>query len=158
MSTEPSSEQVLPRDLFVRVGRFRRQLRRIAGRSFEDKRLTESQAELLRLVARYPGMSVGEAARELGLAANTASTLVSQMSTRDLLARTADPDDRRIGRLSLTADAQLAADQSRARRHAVISDVLQELTPEQRADLAAGLEVLETLTDLLHERETEGQQ
>ncbi|WP_089247814.1 MarR family transcriptional regulator [Rhodococcoides kyotonense] len=146
----------MPGDLFVRVGRFRRQLRRVAGRSFEDKRLTESQAELLRLVGRRPGTSVGDAAFELGLAANTASTLVSQLATRDLLQRTPDPDDRRIGRLALTPEAQEAADRSRSRRHQLIGEVLQQLTSEERHTLIAGLDVLETLTDLLHEREIEG--
>ncbi len=67
-------------DLFGTVGRFRRTIRRAAGASFFVG-LTESQAELLRLVARQPGISVSAAAAELGLAANTASTLVSKLSS-----------------------------------------------------------------------------
>lgn len=157
VASEFNDEHLLPGDLFSRVGRFRRQLRRVAGRSFEDKRLTESQAELLRLVGRKPGTSVGDAAIELGIAANTASTLVTQLAHRELILRTPDPADRRVGRLALTPLAQDAADQSRARRHRVIAEVLDELTPEQRAALTAGLGVLEQVTDLLHERETEGQ-
>ena len=39
-------------DLFGVVGRFRRQLRRSAGRAFDSSRLSESQSELLWLVGR----------------------------------------------------------------------------------------------------------
>jgi len=71
------------------VGRFRRQLRRSAGRNFDAARLTESQSELLWLVGRQPGISVSAAAAELGLVANTASTLVSKLVAKGLLIRTA---------------------------------------------------------------------
>ena len=89
-------------ELFSVVGRFRRTC---AGRprGFDLSGITESQAELLRLVGRQPGISVSAAAAELGLAPNTASTLVSKLSTDGLLVRTPDPDDRRVGRLALTA-------------------------------------------------------
>ncbi len=99
---------------------------------------------------------MGDAAHELGLAANTASTLVSQLTSRELILRTPDPDDRRIGRLALTPSVQEDADRSRGNRHRLIAEVLQQLTVEQRTTLADGLDVLETLTDLLHEREMEG--
>ena len=66
-------------ELFGIVGRFRRTIRRTASVSFVTSGLTESQAELLRLVGRQPGISVSAAAAELGLAANTASTLVSKL-------------------------------------------------------------------------------
>ena len=74
-------------------------LRRSAGRGFDGARLTESQAELVRLVGRQPGISVSAAAAELGLVANTTSTLVSKLVTDGMLTREADPTDRRIGRL-----------------------------------------------------------
>ena len=75
------------------VGRFRRQLRRSTGRGFNATGLTQSQAELLRLVGRQPGISVREAATELGLVPNTASTLVSKLAADGLLIRTVDADD-----------------------------------------------------------------
>ena len=93
-------------ELFAVVGRFRRQLRRSTGGGFDRTGLTQSQAELLRLVGRRPDISVREAAAELGLAANTASTLVSRLAADDLLTRTVDSADRRVGRLRLTEAAQ----------------------------------------------------
>jgi DNA-binding MarR family transcriptional regulator len=147
----------LTAELFGTVGRFRRQLRRTAGRSFDgldQGGLTESQAELLRLVARQPGISVSEAAADLGLAANTASTLVSKLTAGGLLNREADPADRRVGRLRLTESAQRIADTSRTARRAALTEVLDTLDDTEIDQLTAGLEVLTKMTGLLHERQT----
>ncbi|ORA26958.1 MarR family winged helix-turn-helix transcriptional regulator [Mycobacterium aquaticum] len=138
-------------DLFSVVGRFRRQLRRSTGGGFDAAGLTQSQAELVRLVGRRPGISVREAAAELSLVPNTASTLVSRLVNDGLLIRTVDDADRRVGRLALTESAQRIADESRAARRAALSAVLTKLEPDQIAALAKGLDVLSELTRLLHE-------
>jgi DNA-binding MarR family transcriptional regulator len=140
-------------ELFSVVGRFRRQLRRSTGRGFDAAGLTQSQGELLRLVGRQPGISVREAATELGLVANTASTLVSKLAADGLLIRTVDAEDRRVGRLRLTEPAQRIADESRAARRAALSTVLDELDPGQLDSLERGLEVLAEMTRMLHERQ-----
>jgi DNA-binding MarR family transcriptional regulator len=140
-------------ELFSVVGRFRRQLRRSTGRGFDSTGLTQSQAEMLRLVGRQPDISVREAATELGLVPNTASTLVSKLAADGLLIRTVDSDDRRVGRLRLTEPAQRIADESRAARRAAISAVLDELDPGRLDSLAGGLEVLAEMTRMLHDRQ-----
>jgi DNA-binding MarR family transcriptional regulator len=137
-------------ELFAVVGRFRRQVRRLSPPAF-GARLPESQAELIRLVGRRPDVSVREAAAELGLAANTASTLVSKLSADGLLIRTVDPDDRRVGRLRLAEPAQRIADESRTARRAALRAVLDRLTPDQIDTLTAGLEVLGDMTRMLDE-------
>ncbi len=139
-------------EVFGVVGRFRRQLRRSAGRGFDSARLTESQAELLWLVGLQPGVSVSAAAAELGLVPNTASTLVSKLVSGGLLLRTVDATDRRVGQLWLAEPAQQIIDASRAARRALLSDVLGELDHDQIAALAKGLEVLDTMTLILQER------
>lgn len=141
----------LIRELFEVVGRFRRQLRRSTGGGFDPTGLTQSQSELLRLVGRQPGISVREAATELGLVPNTASTLVSQLTADGLLIRAVDNDDRRIGRLRLTEPAQRIADESRAARRATLAAVLDKLDAEQVEDLANGLQVLAEMTRILQE-------
>ena len=141
-------------ELFSVVGRFRRQLRRSTGRGFDAAGLTESQSELLRLVGRRAGISVREAATELGLVPNTASTLVSKLTSDGLLIRTVDTDDRRVGRLRLTDSAQRIADESRAARRAALSAVLDELDAGQIERLTRGLEVLAEMTRRMHEKET----
>jgi DNA-binding MarR family transcriptional regulator len=139
-------------ELFGTVGRFRRTIRRTSGASFVTAGLTESQAELLRLVSRQPGISVSAAAAELGLAANTASTLVSKLSADGLLVRTPDPGDRRVGRLELTAPAQQIADESRAARRAALAEALDELDDDDAEALAAGIRVLAGVTAKLREK------
>jgi DNA-binding MarR family transcriptional regulator len=134
------------------VGRFRRQLRRTAGRGFDAERLTESQSELLWLVARRPGISVSAAAAELGLVANTASTLVSKLVAKGYLVRTADESDRRVGQLSLAGAAQEIVDTSRAARRELLADLLDELGDDQIEALTKGLAVLDTMTRRLQER------
>lgn len=140
-------------ELFSVVGRFRRQLRRSTGGGFDAAGLTQSQGEMLRLVGRQPGISVREAATELGLVPNTASTLVSKLSADGLLIRTVDVGDRRVGRLRLTEPAQRIADESRAARRAALSTVLDELDSGQLDSLESGLEVLAEMTRMLHERQ-----
>jgi DNA-binding MarR family transcriptional regulator len=140
-------------ELFSVVGRFRRQLRRSTGGGFDAAGLTQSQGEMLRLVGRQPGISVRQAATELGLVPNTASTLVSKLASDGLLVRSVDADDRRVGRLRLTEPAQRIADESRAARRAALSTVLDDLDPGQLDSLERGLEVLAEMTRMLHERQ-----
>jgi len=139
-------------ELFGVVGRFRRQLRRSAGRGFDSSRLSESQSELLWLVGRRPGISVSTAAAELGLVPNTASTLVTKLVSGGLLLRTAGDTDRRVCQLRLAEPAQQIVDASRATRRALLSEVIDELDDEQIESLTKGLEVLDTMTRKLQER------
>lgn len=139
----------LASELFDVVGRFRRQLRRSAGRGFDAVGLTQSQTELLRLVGRRPGISVSEAAEELGLVPNTTSTLVSKLAAEGLLVRNSDADDRRVGRLRLTEPAQRIADRTRAARRATLAGVLEDLDADQIGRLESGLGVLGEVTRML---------
>jgi DNA-binding MarR family transcriptional regulator len=138
-------------EVFGVVGRFRRQLRRSAGRGLDSARLSEAQSELLWLVGRRPGISVSAAAAELGLVPNTASTLVSKLVASGWLIRTVGETDRRVGRLRLAEPIQQIVDASRAARRALLSNVLGELDDDQIEALTKGLEVLDTMTRLLQE-------
>jgi len=102
-------------------------------------------------VGRQPGISVSAAAADLALAPNTASTLVSKLSADGLLVRTPDPEDRRVGRLALTAPAQRLADESRAARRAALAQVLDGLDADDTRALVAGLRVLSDITKKLQE-------
>jgi DNA-binding MarR family transcriptional regulator len=139
-------------EVFGVVGRFRRQLRRSAGRGFDSARVTESQSELLWLVGRRPGISVRDAAAELGLVPNTASTLVSKLVANGLLIRTVDDTDRRACQLRLAEPTQQIVDASRAARRALLAEVLGQLDGDQIESLTKGLEVLDKMTQLLQER------
>lgn len=141
---------VLAEELLAAIGLVRRHLRRSVGRPFPLSALTDSQAEVVRTVRRNPGISVAEAAAELGLAANTVSTLVGQLTDRGLLQRTPDESDRRIARLTLTEPAREQVEAWRDRRTAFVSHALDDLSPDERDALRAALPVLGTLAERLH--------
>ena len=94
-------QHVVADALLRETARIRRVGRRRQGRPEELVRLTGAQLELVNLVRRSPGVSVAQAAAELGLAANTVSTLVRRLTDEGMLVRTPDAADRRIARLEL---------------------------------------------------------
>lgn len=139
--------------LMSTFGRFRRQVARLVGRSFDQPGVSAAQAEFLRLVGRNPNISVKAAATELGLAPNSVSTFVTALVKSDLLVREPDPADRRATRLSLPGPVQRSVDETRRRRHDLVATALEELTADERADLIRGLAVVGKLTGILHEHE-----
>ncbi|MGD1109561.1 MAG: MarR family transcriptional regulator [Mycobacterium sp.] len=147
-----TSHPDLVAEVFGVVGRFRRQLRRSAGRGFDSARLTESQSELLWLVGRRPGISVRAAATELGQVPNTTSTLVTKLVGNGLLIRTVDEADRRACQLRLAEPTQQIVDASRAARRVLLSEALEALDNDQIDSLTKGLEVVNTVTRRLQER------
>ena len=138
--TDPLVDALLPT-----LGAVRRTLRRVAGSAVSDDALTAAEREVVLLVGRRPGRPVSEVAQELGLAANTVSTLVSRLVRRGLVVRATDADDRRVGRLSLAPAAQATADAARARRRRVLADALAALDPAQAEQLRAGVAALGAL-------------
>ena len=135
--------------LFAAIGVLRRQVRREAGRPWQLEALTGSQRELVRLVRHQPGISVAQAAAELGLAANSVSTLVRQLTESGMLRRAPDPADRRVARLTLTRAAQRHLETWRDRRTALAAAALGRLSTEERATLTRALPVLDKVSDSL---------
>jgi len=79
-------------------------IRRVARRAVRNAApLPPARSELLRLAARRSGLSVAEAARELRLAPNSVSTMVSQLAADGLLTRERTAGDGRMIRLSVTS-------------------------------------------------------
>jgi len=140
LTLDPLVDTLLPT-----LGAVRRTLRRVGGSAFEDDALTAAQREVVLLVGRRPGRPVSEVARELGLAPNTVSTIVSRLVALGLVVRTTAPDDRRVGRLSLGAAAQARADAARRARRAVLTRALEALDPVQVEQVRAGVGALAAL-------------
>ncbi|MHA6620650.1 MarR family winged helix-turn-helix transcriptional regulator [Pseudonocardia sp. DLS-67] len=155
--TAPTADTV-SETLMPAVGAVRRLLRRLAGpvvTSTPDtpRDVSTSQREVLFMVGKRKGRSVAEIAHELGLAPNSVSTIVTQLVAAGLLVRETDPQDRRVGRLTVTPRARDALDSARARRRGVLHEALDRLTPRQLADLAAGIDALEALAGELRDLE-----
>ena len=145
-----ADEAVLADELLVRVGGLRRGLRRATIAPWPGGSLTGAQTELLRLVRRRAGVSVGDAAQELRLKPNTVSALVSQLVDQGLVVRAADSADRRVARLELTPDAQAWLAAWRDERAAVLTAAIERVSERDRRALAAALPSLERLVEALH--------
>jgi DNA-binding MarR family transcriptional regulator len=139
----------LAEQLLEALGLIRRQARRRVGRPWPLESLTNAQLELVRVVRREPGISVAAAAGELGVAANTVSTLVGSLVENGTLHREPDAQDRRIARLQLTDKSRVRVDRWRDERVAVLSDVLAGLDDADRTAIEGALPALGRLADQL---------
>jgi DNA-binding MarR family transcriptional regulator len=81
--------------------------RTIGAAELEREPLPLSELEVMRLLVRRPGLSVGDVAAELGLHGPNASAAVRGLAARGLLERRRDADDGRVTRLHPTARAIL---------------------------------------------------
>lgn len=107
--------------------------------------LPPSELEVMRLLVRRPGLSVGEVARELGLRPSNASAAIRGLLARGLLERRADTHDSRITRLAPTAKAQAIRRQREAAWGEQLRARLKQLPPEHVATLLAATEGVEAL-------------
>ncbi|MCW3819379.1 MarR family transcriptional regulator [Micromonospora sp. DR5-3] len=146
-----SSEEGVAR-LGAVVGELHRLLRRSAAGRANREVLPEAQVELLLLVRAEPGISGKEAARRLGTAPNTVSTLVGDLADAGLLARERDPADRRVVRLRLTDAAQARMTDHAAHRSALLTEALAALDPAARNAVLGAVPQLDAL--LTHLRGT----
>ena len=131
------------------VTRLRRALRTSIRSDWPWESLPMAQIELLQTLAERPPMRVGDLAAELRLAPNTVSGLVGQLIESGLVSRAGDPTDRRVARLSVTAQGhdQLAVWQSAHEKR--IGDALDKLDAGERADVVRALAALDHLVDHL---------
>jgi DNA-binding MarR family transcriptional regulator len=143
----------LAEDLLEAIGLLRRHARRRVDRPWSVQEVSGAQAELVRLVRRRPGISVAAAAGELGVAANTVSTLVGSLVSAGLVRRCPDPADRRVVRLQLTDTARRRVEQWRDARIAVVTDALSGIDAADRAAIRQAIPALNRLANQLRPEE-----
>jgi DNA-binding MarR family transcriptional regulator len=143
----------LAEQLFETFGSLRRQVRRLAGRPWPVGDLSGSQIELVRLVRREPGIPVNSAAERLRLAPNTVSTLVRSLTEAGLLQRQADPADRRVARLRVTAAARRRIEGWRDQRTVLAASALSGLSLADRRAIRDALPAVERLVAALQREE-----
>ena len=129
--------------VLARIGRGLRYRTRAVREALE---VTHSEAELLKLLDRLPGIRVNDAALELGIASNSVSTLVKQLTRAGLVARESDPQDGRAAQLRLTPLAAEWVTRVGNAREAAIDRALESLDAEDRALLQAALPAMVRLS------------
>jgi DNA-binding MarR family transcriptional regulator len=133
------------------ITRLRRGLHRAVHRELPFPPLPAACVELLRVVEERPGIGVAAAAAVLQVAPNTVSTLVGDLVSRDLLARTSDPANRRAARLTLTETAHRRIATYCESQSAVIARALARLDKADRRVIDEALATLQRLTIALEE-------
>lgn len=123
--------------------------RTIGAAELEREGLPLSELEVMRLLVRRPGLSVGDVASELGLHGPNASAAVRALAARGLLERRRDPDDGRVTRLHPTRQAIATRDRREDAWAATLRDALARLEPSDAAALLAAAPALRALADHL---------
>lgn len=132
-----------------RIGRGLRYRTRAAREALD---ITQSESDLLRLLDRKPGIRVHDAAAELGIASNSVSTLVRQLTRAGLLERTADPLDGRAACLRLTPLAQEWVASIGNAREEAIGRALQAMNATERELIEAAVPALKQFSRALGEK------
>ena len=118
------------------IARLARRMRQSAGGD-----LSPTQGAALNTIACHGPLTPSELAGREKIQRPTATRVLARLEEAGLIARTADPADRRSSLVALTAsgDALLAA--SRARKDLYLAERLDRLSPEDLAalDRAAGI-------------------
>ena len=134
-------------DLLAAISAVRRTSRRAARHAWATEPLPTAQSELLRLIARRPGICVADAAHDLRLAPNTVSTLVGRLAELGLLRRERSLPDSRSVQLTITDQARRRLEEWRDLRAELAGQVLATTTAEDRQSLAGAVPALIRLAE-----------
>jgi DNA-binding MarR family transcriptional regulator len=138
-------------ELTLVIARLRRAMSQFAGAADPD--LPFAKLEVVRLLHKSPGMRVQDVADGLGIAANTASTLVTQLASMGLVERRRDKADARVARLFVTRAATARKARRRDRREAAVFQAVERLSTTDRELIVAAVPALNRL---LQELEVSG--
>jgi DNA-binding MarR family transcriptional regulator len=111
--------------------------------------LPRSELEIMRLLVRRPGLTVGDVARELGLQRTNASTGTRALVQRGLLESGRDALDGRVARLRPTELAIRYRDLREQAWAVALEDRLQRLGETERERILACAEPLQALAAAL---------
>ncbi|HEX2701230.1 MAG TPA: MarR family transcriptional regulator [Acidimicrobiales bacterium] len=129
--------------LRLSVMRLARRLRQQA-----DADVTASQLSALSSLARRGPLTLGELSAAERVKPPTMTRIVASLEDLGLVTRSADPADRRVARVAVSADGLRFIDRSRHRKDAYLAARMGALTPADQAILAAAADALEHLLEV----------
>lgn len=137
------SEAELAARLRLAVGRLSRKIRQqVTGE------VTQSQVSVLYSVERLGTPTLGELAASEQVQPPSMTRQVNALEAAGLLTRRAEPTDRRIARVELTAAGRRFLQRNRSLRNAYLVQRLTRLSPSERDRLGELVALLEHLAEL----------
>ncbi len=134
----PDTVTALADRLRLSVTRLARQLRRNA-----DVAASPTQLSALATIERKGPLTLGELASYEGVQPPTVTAAVGRLEQQGLVVRHTDADDRRVVRVEITRAGRTLLARNRSRKTAFLAQRLAALTDDERARLAAAVDVLE---------------
>ena len=125
---EPATAEEAVLMATIRIGRRMRQ--RLPGEELEF-----SLIALMKALAHRGALRLTDLAGVLDLDASTVSRHVRTLEERGLVTRTTDPDDGRATRLALTDEGRERLEAGASRRRALIAELLEDWSPDDRETL-----------------------
>jgi len=122
--------------------RLARRMRQEAGGD-----LTPTQVAALATISRFGPLTPSELASREKIQRPTATRVLGLLEERGLVARTADPSDRRSSLVAATAAGSALLDAVRDRKDAFLARRLGTLTAAELATLDSAAEILERVLD-----------
>ena len=138
----PGADPELAARLRLVLGRLARRLRLQAG---DD--LSPSLVSALASIELHGAMTLGQFAAHEMVTPPSVTRTVAALEQRGLVRREVDAADRRIARMSLTAEGRRALCRTRTRKTAYLAQRLSELDAAQVAVLRDALPILERLLE-----------
>jgi len=126
--------------LRLTIARTARRLRQEGGTG-----LSPSMTAALATVECHGPMTPSELAARERIQRPTATRVIARLEEMGLIARTADPQDRRSSLVSVTPEAQQLLAEQRTRKTAFLAERLERLNAEDRAALERAADVLERM-------------
>lgn len=108
--------------------------------------MTPSLMSALGTVARQGPIALGDLAAAEKVTPPMATKLATALAERGLVDRVPCVDDRRIVRLSLTADGQRLLDRAATRRNAWLAERFADLSDRERVAIAEAIAVIERIS------------
>jgi DNA-binding MarR family transcriptional regulator len=136
----PADRALLAERLRLVVTRLGRRLRQQA-----ESGLSPSAMSALSAIARHGPLWLGELAVHEGVRPPSITATVAGLEAQGLVARTADPADRRVSRVAPTARGRARLQRARGRKAAYLAGRLAELSEDDLRLLEGAAGILERL-------------
>jgi DNA-binding MarR family transcriptional regulator len=141
-SAAPERTEELPTRLRLAIMRLARRLRQQA-----EADLTPSMLSAMANIEFRQPVTLGQLAEAERVTPPTMSKIVGRLEDARLVTRTADSEDKRIQRLSLSREGAKLIARNRSRKNAYLARKLRKLEPEEVAKLEAAVEVIERILE-----------